>query len=419
LFVSGGSATRAKAMMQPPTIDDIRAARERIKGQVVRTPMLVSRTLSDIIGTEVWLKFENLQFTAAYKERGALNKLLQLSAEERARGVIAASAGNHAQAVAYHGRRLGIPVTIVMPEATPTIKVTQTEGHGANVVLHGPVFDDAYARARELEHEHGYLFVHPFDDAQIIAGAGTLGLEMLDDAPDLDTLVVPIGGGGLMSGVALAARAVKPDIELIGVEAELYPTMKCAVDSGCNLPFGGDTLAEGIAVKAPGELTARILKELADDILLVPEREIERAVAMLVGIEKTVVEGAGAAGLAALLADPERFRGKKVATILCGGNIDTHLLANVLVRDLVRQGRIARLRVAAQDQPGALALITAQFQDAGVNIIEINHSRIFTRLPAKDTVIEVECEARDARAIEDVVGRLEAAGFSVERALLD
>jgi threonine dehydratase len=286
-------------------------------------------------------------------------------------------------------------------------------------VLHGKVFDDAYARARELEAEHGYIFVHPFDDPQIVAGAGTLGLEMLDDAPDLDTLVVPIGGGGLMSGVALAARSIKPGITLIGVEAELYPTMKCAVDEACNLPFGGDTLAEGIAVKTAGELTARILKDLLDDIVLVPEREIERAVAMLVGIEKTVVEGAGAAGLAALLADPARFKGKKVATILCGGNIDTHLLANVLVRDLVRQGRIARLRVAAQDQPGALALITAQFQDAGVNIIEINHSRIFTRLPAKDTVIEVECEAKDAQAIDDVVARLEAAGFTVERASLD
>jgi threonine dehydratase len=406
-------------MMQPPTIDDIRAARDRIKGAVVRTPMLVSRTLSDIIGAEVWLKFENLQFTAAYKERGALNKLLQLSPEERARGVIAASAGNHAQAVAYHAKRLGIPVTIVMPAATPTIKVTQTEGHGASVILYGPVFDEAYTRAREMEREQGFVFVHPFDDPEIIAGAGTLGLEMLDDAPDLDTLVVPIGGGGLMSGVSLAARAVKPGIELIGVEAELYPTMKCAVDEHCNLPFGGDTLAEGIAVKAPGELTARLLREVLDDIVLVPEREIERAVAMLVGIEKTVVEGAGAAGLAALLADPGRYKGKRVATILCGGNIDTHLLANVLVRDLVRQGRIARLRVAAQDQPGALALITAQFHDAGVNIIEINHSRIFTRLPAKDTVIEVECEAKDARSIDDVVGRLEAAGFAVERALLD
>ena len=404
--------------VQSPTIDDIRAAADRIRGSVIRTPMLLSRTLSEIIGAEVWLKFENLQFTAAYKERGALNKLLHLTEEERARGVIAASAGNHAQAVAYHGLRLGIPVTIVMPSPTPTIKVTQTEGHGARVILHGSMFDDAYAHARELEQKEGLVFVHPFDDPHIVAGAGTLGIEMLEDAPELDTIVVPIGGGGLMSGVSTAARAIKPNIELIGVEAELYPSMKCAVD-GCDLPLGGDTLAEGIAVKAPGYLTSRILKELIDDIVLVPERDIERAVAMLVGIEKTVVEGAGAAGLAAMLADPARFAGKKVATILCGGNIDTHLLANVLVRDLVRQGRIARLRVAAQDRPGALAAITAKFHEAGVNIIEINHSRIFTRLPAKDTVIEVECEAKDAEAIDDVVARLEGAGFSVERASLD
>ena len=405
-------------MLEPPTFDDIRGAAERIKGAVIRTPMLKSRTLSEIIGAEVWLKFENLQFTAAYKERGALNKLLQLTPEERARGVIAASAGNHAQAVAYHAKRLGIPAVIAMPEPTPTVKVTQTEGHGARVVLHGAMFDDAHAKARELEAQEGYVFVHPFDDPQIIAGAGTLGLEMLEDVPDLDTIIVPIGGGGLMSGVAIAARAIKPDIELIGVEAELYPSMKCAVD-GSNLPLGGDTLAEGIAVKEPGALTSRILKDLADDIMLVPERDLERAVAMLVGIEKTVVEGAGAAGLAAMLSDRQRFAGKKVATVLCGGNIDTHLLANVLVRDLVRQGRIARLRVAASDRPGALAAITTKVFEAGANIIEVNHSRIFTRLPAKDTVIEVECEARDPAAIDDVVARLEAAGFEVERALLD
>jgi threonine dehydratase len=405
-------------MLEPPTIDDIRAAAERITGAVIRTPMLVSRTLSEIIGAEVWLKFENLQFTAAYKERGALNKLLQLTPEERGRGVIAASAGNHAQAVAYHARRLGIPATIVMPSTTPTVKVTQTAGHGAAVVLHGDMFDDAYAKARELALEKGFVFVHPFDDPRIIAGAGTVGLEMLEDAPDLDTIIVPIGGGGLMSGVSIAARAVKPDIELIGVEAELYPSMKCAIQ-GCHLPLGGDTLAEGIAVKQPGELTSRILKDYANDVALVSERDLERAVAMLVGIEKTVVEGAGAAGLAAMIADPNRFKGKKVATILCGGNIDTHLLANVLVRDLVRQGRIARLHVAAHDQPGALAAITAKVYEAGVNVIEINHSRIFTRLPAKDTMIEVECEARDPQSMDDVVERLEAAGFRVERASLD
>ena len=405
-------------MLLPPTVDDIRAAAKRIDGAVVRTPMLVSKTLSEIIGAEVGLKFENLQFTAAYKERGALNKLLQVSPEERARGVIAASAGNHAQAVAYHAKRLGIPTTIVMPEPTPTVKVTQTAGHGATVVLHGEMFDDAYARARELAVEKGYVFVHPFDDPQIIAGAGTVAFEMLEDAPELDTIVVPIGGGGLMSGVSIASRSIKPDIELIGVEAELYPSMKCAIQE-CHMPLGGDTLAEGIAVKQPGDLTSRILKDYANDVALVSERDLERAVAMLVGIEKTVVEGAGAAGLAAMIADPARFRGKKVATLLCGGNIDTHLLANVLVRDLVRQGRIARLHVAAQDQPGALAAITAKVYEAGVNVIEINHSRIFTRLPAKDTMIEVECEAKDPESIDDVVSRLEAAGFRVERASLD
>ncbi len=405
-------------MLEPPTIDHIRAAAVRIDGAVIRTPMLVSQTLSEAIGAEVWLKFENLQFTAAYKERGALNKLLQLTEEERARGVIAASAGNHAQAVAYHAKRLGIPAVIVMPEGTPTIKVTQTEGHGARVVLHGKFVDDAFAKARELERENGYVFVHAFDDPQIIAGAGTVGLEMLEDAPDLDTIVVPIGGGGLMSGVSIAARALNPDIELIGVEAELYPSMKCAIQN-CQMPSGGDTLAEGIAVKQPGELTSRILAEYANDVVLVSERDLERAVAMLAGIEKTVVEGAGAAGLAAMLAEPGRYKGKKVATLLCGGNIDMHLLANVLVRDLVRQGRIARLRVAAQDRPGALAAITAKVYEAGANIIEVNHSRIFTRLPAKDTVIEVECEARDPAAIDDVVKRLEAAGFEVERAQLD
>jgi len=405
-------------MQVPPTIDDIRAAAQRIERAVLHTPMQVSRTLSEIIGAEVWLKFENLQFTAAYKERGALNKLLQLTGEERARGVIAASAGNHAQAVAYHAKRLGIPATIVMPEPTPSVKVTQTAGHGATVVLHGDMFDDAYARARELALEQGFVFVHPFDDPQIIAGAGTTALEMLETAPDLDSIVVPIGGGGLMSGISIAARAIKPDIELIGVEAELYPSMKCAIE-GCHLPLGGDTLAEGIAVKQPGALTSQILKDYVNDVALVSERDLERSVAMLVGIEKTVVEGAGAAGLAAMIADPARFKGKKVATILCGGNIDTHLLANVLVRDLVRQGRIARLQVAAHDQPGALAAITAQVFEAGVNVLEINHSRIFTSLPAKDTLIEVECEARDPQSIDDVVARLEAAGFRVERALLD
>jgi len=401
-----------------PTLDDIKTAAERIKGSVIRTPMMKSYTLSEIVDAEVWLKFENLQFTAAYKERGALNKLLQLTDVERSRGVVAASAGNHAQAVAYHGRRLGIPVTIVMPISTPMIKVTQTEGHGAHVVLHGERFDDAYTHARELEEKHGYIFVHPFDDVAVMSGAGTVALEMLEEAPDLDMLVIPIGGGGLISGVATVAKALKPGIQVVGVEAELYPSMKNVVENGHGA-IGGDTLAEGIAVKEPGQLTRAIIADLVDRIDLVAERDIEHAVAMLVNIEKTVVEGAGAAGLAAILAQPERFRGRKVATTLCGGNIDTHLLANVLVRELVRCGRIARLRIAAQDRPGALAAITAKFHECGVNIIETNHHRIFTRLPAKDTVIEVECEARDSQAIETLIKRLEGAGFNVERAELD
>lgn len=405
-------------MVQAPTIDDIRAAAKRIEGAVIHTPMLLSRTLSEIIGAEIWLKFENLQFTAAYKERGALNKLLQLTDDERKRGVIAASAGNHAQAVAYHARRLGIPATIVMPTGTPTVKVTQTEGHGARVVLHGAIFDDAFAKAREMERDEGLVFVHPFDDPFIIAGAGTIALEMLAAAPQLDTIVVPIGGGGLISGISTAAKTLKPDIEIVGVEAELYPSMKNVVEGAAGA-IGGDTLAEGIAVKEPGNLTRKIIADRVDRIELVPERDIEHAVALLVGIEKTVVEGAGAAGLALLLGSPERFAGRKVATVLCGGNIDTHLLANVLVRELVRSGRIARLRIAAQDRPGALSAITATFFQCGVNIIEVHHHRIFTRLPAKDTVIEVECEARDAQAIDSLVGSLEKAGFVVDRVSLD
>jgi threonine dehydratase len=401
-----------------PTLDDIQAAATRIQGAVIRTPMMLSRTLSEMVDAEVWLKFENLQFTAAYKERGALNKLLQLSEAERARGVVAASAGNHAQAVAYHGRRLGIPVTIVMPVSTPTIKVTQTEGHGADVVLCGERFDDAYAHARELEANNGFIFVHPFDDVAVMSGAGTVALEMLEDAPDLDTLVIPIGGGGLISGVATAAKALKPGIKVIGVEAELYPSMKNVVEGG-NGEIGGDTLAEGIAVKEPGQLTRAIISDLVDRIDLVAENDIEHAVSILVNIEKTVVEGAGAAGLAAILAQPERFRGRKIGTTLCGGNIDAHLLANVLVRELVRCGRIARLRIAAQDRPGALAAITAKFYECGVNIIETNHQRVFSRRPAKDTLIEVECEARDSRAIDTLVDHLEEAGFHVERAELD
>jgi len=404
--------------MELPTLDDIRAAAIRIDGAVQRTPTKQSRTLSEITGADVWLKFENLQFTAAYKERGGLNKLLSLDGEERGRGVIAASAGNHAQAVAYHGRRLGIPVTIVMPTNTPTMKIGQTREHGARVILHGERFDDAYAHALEVAEADGLVFVHPFDDPKIIAGAGTVGLELLEQVEDLDCVVVPIGGGGLISGVATAIKALNPAIEVIGVEAALYPSMKNVIE-GQHGAIGGDTLAEGIAVKEPGQLTRAVIARTVDRIELVEEKHIEHAVALLVGIEKTVVEGAGAAGLALILAKKEQFAGKRVATVLCGGNIDTHLLANVLIRELVRCGRIARLRIFAQDRPGALANITRVIWEQGVNVVEVYHNRIFTALPAKDTEIEVEVEARDAADIDALEARLQEYGFQVHRERLD
>jgi threonine dehydratase len=394
------------------TLADIEAAAGRIEGEVVRTPALHSLTLSRVTGADVWVKFENLQFTAAYKERGALNKLLLMDEATRRRGVIAASAGNHAQAVAYHGARLGVPVTIVMPTSTPSIKVMQTEGHGARVVLHGELYDEAYAEARRMEGEEGLTFIHPFDDPDVIAGQGTVALEFLEQAPELDTLVVPIGGGGLISGVGTAAKALRPDIALIGVQARLYPSMYCRI-GGHDLPSAGDTLAEGIAVKQPGELTSSIIRTIVDDILLVAERDIETAVSLYLQIEKTVAEGAGAAGLAALLAHPERFAGRKVGLILTGGNIDTRLLATVLLRDLARSGRMARLRIQLQDRPGALAAVVSLFDHHGVNVIEIYHQRVFTTLPAKDAFIDIECEARDAEHLQALVAELGKAGFSV------
>ncbi len=402
----------------PVTIDDIHAAHARIADAVVRTPTMHSRTLSEITGAEVYLKFENLQFTAAYKERGALNTLLLMPPEQRARGVIAASAGNHAQALAYHGRRLGIPVTIVMPAPTPAVKVTQTEGHGARVVLYGERFDDAFARALQIIEEEGQTLVHPFDNVHVIAGAGTVAVEMLADQPAIDTFVVPIGGGGLLSGMAIAARALRPGMLVVGAQADLYPSMYCHV-TGEDLPSSGDTIAEGIAVKEPGKITSAIVAEIVDDIVLTPERDIERAVSLLVQVEKSVVEGAGAAGLAAVLTHPERFRGRHVGLVLCGGNIDPRLLANVLVRDLARVGRLARLRIRLQDRPGALYAIMRLFHEAGVNIIEIHHQRIFTKLPAKGLFVEIECEARDAGQIEALVGTLHGAEFDVSRVDLD
>ena len=399
------------------TLDDVRAAAARIEGAVVRTPMLRSQTLSEISGADIWLKFENHQFTAAYKERGALNALLHLNEEQRARGVIAASAGNHSQGLSYHGRRLGVPVTIVMPQTTPSVKVMQTESVGGNVTLFGETFDEAYAHARELEKERGPTFVHPFDDPLVAAGQGTVALEMIEDKDDFDCLVVPIGGGGLMSGMATVARALKPDIEMVGVQAELYPSMYSAV-TGDERPCGGDTLAEGIAVKAPGQFTRQIIAELVDDVLLVPEAALEHAVALLLQIEKTVVEGAGAAGLAAILSNPDKFRGKTVGLVLCGGNIDTRLLANVLLRDLARSGRLARLQIVLQDRPGALFKVMREFNEHNVNIIEIYHQRIFTTLPAKGLTAEIECEARDGEQIDRLVNSLRDKGYVVEMAEL-
>jgi threonine dehydratase len=398
----------------PVSIHDVRDAAQRIMGSVVRTPTLVSKTLSELTGATVYLKFENLQFTAAYKERGALNTLLQLDEAARAKGVIAASAGNHAQGLAYHATRLGIPSTIVMPLNTPTVKVTQTEGHGATVILHGETFDAAYAHSRELEAEKGFTFVHPFDDVRIIAGQGTAALEMLEDVPAIDTLVIPIGGGGLVSGSAVVAKSEGRAVEVVGVEAELYPSMYNRIHH-TDMPCEGDTLAEGIAVKEPGGITAKMVEALVDDIVLVSERRLEEAVSLLLQIEKTVVEGAGAAGLAALLAEPERFRGKTVGTILCGGNIDTRLLANVLLRDLARSGRLARLRIRLQDRPGALFNVARIFHEQGVNIIEVYHQRVFTTLPAKGLITDIECETRDRDHLDRLIVALRRAQYEVSQ----
>jgi len=398
----------------PVTAEDVRAAHARIAGAIVRTPTLLSRTLSELTGATVYLKFENLQFTAAYKERGALNTLLQLDDAARAKGVIAASAGNHAQGLAYHAQRLGIASVIVMPRTTPTVKITQTESHGASIVLHGETFDEASAHARKLEAAHGYTFVHAFDDPRIIAGQGTTAIEMLEDVPTIDTFVTPIGGGGLISGMATVARAADHAIEVIGVEAELFPSMYNRIN-GTHRPCAGDTLAEGIAVKEPGAITAQMVKSLVDEIVLVSERSLERAVSLLLQIEKTVVEGAGAAGLAALIQHPQRFRGRTVGIVLCGGNIDTRLLANVLLRDLVRSGRLARLRIRLQDQPGALFNVARLFDLHRVNIVEVYHQRVFTSLPAKGLITDIECETRDRAHLDRLIEALRDAGYETNQ----
>lgn len=392
----------------------IQSARERLQGQVLKTPFTHSRTLSDILGAEIWLKFENLQFTASFKERGALNRMLALTPEERKKGVIAVSAGNHAQGVAYHAQRMGVPAVIVMPRFTPTVKVANTRRFGVEVVLRGDTFDDAQAHGYELVRERGLIMIHPYDDEAVIAGQGTLALEMLEDQPDLDAMVIAIGGGGLISGMATAARAVKPDIEIVGVQTERFPSMYAAV-RGTTMTLGNYTIAEGIAVKSPGEITLDIVRRAVDRITLVSESDIEHAIVVLLEIEKTVVEGAGAAGLAALLRDQAegggRFRGKRVALVLTGGNIDPLMLGDLIERGMVRAGRLARIRVDLRDLPGALAHATKLIADAQANITEVHHQRAFTALPVRNVEVDFVLQTRGPEHIQEVIDVLNAAGF--------
>ncbi|MDO5691957.1 MAG: threonine ammonia-lyase [Pseudomonadota bacterium] len=388
----------------------IQQAAERLKGQVLDTPCVESRTLSQVTGAQVFLKMENLQFTASFKERGAYNKLAQLSADERARGVIAMSAGNHAQGVAFHAERLGIRAVIVMPRFTPGVKVARTQGFGAEVILHGDTLDAASAHAQALAHEQGLTFVHPFDDEAIMAGQGTLALEMLAEQPALDTLVVPIGGGGLISGVATAAKALKPGIRVVGVQTARFPGAVNAV-TGSTHAQGASTIAEGIAVSGPGAACLPVLRERVDELLLVDEGDIEQAIVLLLEIEKTLSEGAGAAALAALLRHPAPFRGHKVGLVLSGGNIDPMLLAAIIGRGMVRSGRLARIVVNTRDVPGSLARVTALVAEGGANVQEIHHQRAFTLLAAQNVEIEMVLQTRDAAHVRELLARLTAEGL--------
>ncbi len=394
------------------TIDHIRKARSVIAGAVEDTPFVLSRTLSAVLGAEIHLKFENLQFTASFKERGALNKLASLAPEEQKRGVVAMSAGNHAQGVAYHAQRLGIPAVIVMPRATPYVKVRQTAHFGARIVLEGDTLSEASAFAHIIAAREGLVFVHPYDDPHIIAGQGTLALEMLGAVPDLDILVVPIGGGGLISGMGIAAKALKPDIRVIGVEAELYPSMSAALRGEASR-CGGTTIAEGIAVKDISETTVDIARRVVDSVITVTERDLERAINMLLTIEKTVAEGAGAAGLAAVMASPHDFRGRKVGIPLCGGNIDPRLLASVIMREMMHDGRIARIGVDVADSPGQLARVAGIVGEYGCSVIEVSHHRLALDMSAKHATLEMMIEARDKDQVRDIVARLRQDGFTV------
>ena len=393
---------------------DIQAAAERLTGQVLDTPCVESKTLGEIVGAQVFLKFENLQFTASFKERGALNKLATMvAAGEPIKGVVAASAGNHAQGVAHHAQRLGLRAVIVMPLTTPMVKVERTRGFGAEVVLHGETFDEARGHALQIAANEQLTFVHPFDDALVIAGQGTIGIEMLRQQPSIDTLVIAVGGGGLISGIATAVRAIKPGVQIIGVQTARFPAMVNAI-KGTSHPQGVSTIAEGIAVGQPGEITREIIRQRVDDLVLVDEGDIEQAIVMLLEIEKTLVEGAGAAGLAALLKEPARYAGKKIGLVLCGGNIDPLLLSAILERGMVRAGRLARIKVNARDTPGVLARITALVAEAGANIDEVHHQRAFSTLSAQSVEVELVVQTRNPAHVREVVARLQGAGFDAQ-----
>jgi len=399
------------------SVDDVQKAARLLAGAVVRTPCLRALPLSRLTGAEITVKFENLQYTSSFKDRGALVKLMSLNAAERRAGVIAMSAGNHAQGVAYHAQRLKIPATIVMPVGTPNVKIRRTRAFGAEVVLRGETVDEAAAFADRLRVERGLVFIPPYDDERIMAGQGTIALEVLEDAPGLECLVVPIGGGGLIAGIAVAAKALKPELEIIGVESALFPGMYSGLRGQAG-NFGGQTLADGIAVKSVGKLTRPIVEALVDDIVLVGETEIERAIALFLEEEKTVAEGAGAAGLAALLADPPRFAGRNVGLVLTGGNIDTRLLASLLMRGLVRDGRIASLRIEIADQPGTLAAVAGIIAGCEANILEVIHQRTFLNVPARRADLDVIIETRDREHVTSVVESLKEAGYAV-RVLID
>ena len=397
----------------PVTLDDVRAAAQRIAGAVEHTPCVESRTLSRLTGAQVFLKFENLQFTASFKERGALNKLLSLSADERRRGVIAMSAGNHAQAVAYHAARLGIPAVIVMPKGSPNTKVKNTQVHGAEVMLEGDSLHEAGRHAMERARRDNLVFVHPYEDPLIIAGQGTVGLELMAAVPDLEVIVVPVGGGGLISGIATGVKALHPAVKIFGVESKTYPSMYQRLN-GLAVECGGDTIAEGIAVKDAGDIALSIVRRLVEEVLVVKEETIERAVVALLEIEKTVAEGAGAAALAALLEHPERFAGKRVGLPVSGGNIDSRVLASVLMRGLVRDSRLVRLRVTMPDISGSLARVAALIAEAGGNVVEVQHQRVFGTFSARSTEIEFLVEMRDRGHAEQLLKKLRDNGIKVD-----